>query len=299
VPAVLTPDPFTTVTLPDAQPAPAAPEMTRQYFRQRQINPPAHLWVTPDDFLVAGVVNALTGVQLQVQARLLLPDGQISLPGFTINPAADRVLRYFNTQLYYGYLVSVCVWAIGATLPTGTNTFCSLQLVRPPIAGFNLDWPMASGYVTANTFLATPYGAQSAAVTSNGQIYTVVGAAPAAGADWTITVPASARWRLRSVTATLTCTAAAGNRNPGFQVNDGTNYFLFVPPPVTSGPNAIQRYNWAPGVANNPAGGNAITPIPDNFILGPGYKFGVGTGALQGGDQWTAPVYEVEEWLNS
>jgi len=298
--AVLTPDAFTTVTLGPPQPAATQPPMTRMRFAQQNIQPPAHLFVTPDDFLTLGVVNALTGVTLQVQGRLWTPEGDITLPGFTVSPPADRVLRYTSFQLYYGYLTSVAVWPIGGTLPVGSQTFCSLQLVRPPLASFNLDWPIASGYVTANTFLATPYGAQAPSLTTQGQLYTVTGAAPPAGQDWSQTVPANARWKVRSVLMPFTTGGAAGNRFLGIRAFSGATLLW-----QSNNPNAIAAGSTVAGLAmmgypvNSFVAGNYFIPIPTDIPTFAGGTIQSSTPNIQGGDQHGAPILLVEEVLSS
>lgn len=297
---VLTPDEFTTVTpIPPGLEAPVAP-LTRLRFATRDIQPPAGLWVTPDDFLVAGVANALAGVQLQVQGRMILPDGSIALPGFTVTPAGDRLLRYSSVQLYYGFLVAVAVWAVGSTLPQGTQTFASLQLVRPPISGFNLDWPMASGYVTANTFLATPYGAQAPAQGVVGQLYRVTGTAPAAGAEWFVTVPTNARWKVRMIWSNLTTSNQVANRVPGVQITDGANSFGSIEAQATVPANSAQGAIFFPGGPAGVSEGSWINaPFPIDLELAPGWKIGSSTIGLQSNDQYAAPILHVEEVIVS
>lgn len=69
--------------------------------------------------------------------------------------------------------------------------------------------------------------------------------APAAGADFVITVPPNEIWRLRALRVNLTTSVAAGNRILLLSFNDTVNTFLQLAPSTVSGPSTNNNYSWA------------------------------------------------------
>lgn len=122
----------------------------------------------------------------------------------------------------------------------------------------------------------------------------VSGNAPAVGADWTVTVPAGFTWRLVSVIADLTTSAAVANRDPHFTVSDGTTVFEIVPPSAMQAASLTRHYIWFPGADAIAIGAGICQAIPE-LVLPAGFVVASNTVALDVGDQWTKPVLHVIE----
>lgn len=117
-------------------------------------------------------------------------------------------------------------------------------------------------------------------------------AQPAAGADWSVTVPAGVLWELLAVRGLFTASAAVANRVPvlGFGSEGVTAAQVPVAANITAG-QAI-TVTWAQVGAALAFGLFQIVPLP-RVILEPGDTIGTATGAIDVGDQWSA----VRLWL--
>jgi len=125
---------------------------------------------------------------------------------------------------------------------------------------------------------------------------------PAAGADYTITVPAGKYWRIVSHTAQLVTDANVAARNYKFIIDDGT-----TPVFETGGSGTGQAATSTCQYTVSPlAVMEAVSPasavfknfaIPE-MVLAPGWRLRVLTGAIQVGDQWSNIRTLVDEELN-
>jgi len=137
-----------------------------------------------------------------------------------------------------------------------------------------------------------------------GYTNTIVGAAPAAGADIAYSTVVNYTYRVRSVSATLTTSATAGNRQVVFVFGDGTNNIWrasFSPAQVASTTRTYQlgsRLGYEE-LATVPLGANAIitSSLPDLVLRG-GYTFASSTTGLLVGDQWSTQDIAVEQWIS-
>ena len=112
-------------------------------------------------------------------------------------------------------------------------------------------------------------------------------ASPAAGADWSTTVPAGHLWRLFSVTAQLVTSAAVANRQPVLVLGDGTNPFAYLTAPAVQAAGATVIYTWANVDTFVALGARQVAALPD-LELPPGWTIGVATALLDAADQWSA-----------
>lgn len=109
---------------------------------------------------------------------------------------------------------------------------------------------------------------------------------PAAGADWSLPVPAGHLYVLRSAFGILTTSAAVANRTARLILGDGTATFLEVPPFAVQAASIVGRYSWLGAdvaYALAPAQGLPLPPI----TLQAGWTVGTSTGLIDVGDQWS------------
>jgi hypothetical protein len=255
-------------------------------------------WVTPDDLLVVGVRNSLAGLQLGLNGRLWHTDGSVAELNQVLIPGSARALQFFSLPLDFGFLTSLAVTALVGT-PHRGQTLASLQLARPPAASFASKMFMAQDYITAQNGVAWPGGKIAAGVDGQGirSVFSV--GSPAAGADWTQTVPAGARWLLHGIRAQLLSSATAGNRTPALQIDDGTNAGVNISPGVVQAASLTNTWSWTAGyptIGTLVGTQNQITmPFPVPLLAG--WRIRVITANLSGTDQWSAIFLDVEEWL--
>lgn len=110
---------------------------------------------------------------------------------------------------------------------------------------------------------------------------------PAAGADWSQTVPASHLWQLFSITATLTTSAVVANRQVRLVLTDGTNTFASLTAAAVQAASLANVYTWCLGQHPLALGLQQLGALPE-LTLPEAWTVGVSTLALDAGDQWSA-----------
>jgi hypothetical protein len=126
---------------------------------------------------------------------------------------------------------------------------------------------------------------------------TILGATPAAGADWTIPVPGGVVWRVQSLTATLVTAVAAAIRAAAVQLFDGSVVSARIAAGATQIGSLTGNYDWfvnyGDHVAVDIVAGVTAT-WPDIPVPG-GWTIRSATNNIQGADQWSAIVLYVLE----
>jgi hypothetical protein len=131
-----------------------------------------------------------------------------------------------------------------------------------------------------------------------GTLRSVAGAAPAAGADISDTVPTGARWQLLSFATSLTTSGTVANRAPLWTFDDGANVVYRVSGNINQTASTTWNYDGMQGFGT-PLIAQVLAlavALPANNRLGSGYRIKTVTGAIQAADQWAATQYSVLEW---
>lgn len=132
----------------------------------------------------------------------------------------------------------------------------------------------------------------------HGRIRSITGTDPAAGAQISETVPARRRWLLRSLTFSLTTDANAADRRVMIAITDGTNTYFFYPFGTVQTASLTYTYHLTQGLFGEAQMANNIyTPLPTLFITEP-YEILSTLSNGQAGDDFTAPIMLVEEWID-
>jgi hypothetical protein len=120
---------------------------------------------------------------------------------------------------------------------------------------------------------------------------------PAAGADWFMTAPGNAAWRVISLTARLVTAAVAGNRRVTLRADRAGQVWWAQP----AGADQIitQTTDYAAYAGAQPGGftpGTLTLPLPSlGLLLRPGYRLAATTTGIDPGDQWSAIFALVDE----
>ncbi len=110
---------------------------------------------------------------------------------------------------------------------------------------------------------------------------------PAAGADWSFTVPAGHVYRLVSVFAQLVTSAVVANRQALLTVTDGTGTFLRLPAAAVQAASGTVTYSWmAGGVAYLSLPASQAAFLPDLNLM-PAWGLASSTALIDVGDQWS------------
>ncbi len=127
----------------------------------------------------------------------------------------------------------------------------------------------------------------------------IVLAGPAAGANFTFSVPGVAQWRIRSIIASFSTSAVAATRHVFFQVNvSGIQHFrVYAPLTQTALQNRV--YSMMVNIRDSTAvetGGFVNMQLPE-LTLYPGWSCIVGAVAIDAGDQFSLINLIVDEAL--
>lgn len=115
---------------------------------------------------------------------------------------------------------------------------------------------------------------------------------PAAGADWTLTIPAGHVYRLLSLYAVLASSAVVATRVARLAFTDGARTFLDLSAGASQVASLTRRYAWLPSVGPSAVGSGILSALPD-VALGAGWTIASLTDAIDVGDQWSAIVLNV------
>ena len=163
----------------------------------------------------------------------------------------------------------------------------------------------SAGATLAARLSEDPNGRVLSPIEGPGRVYAVQYTSPPHGHDWGETDGLLARRRLIAVNAVLITSAVAGNRTPQFQLLDNLlNIIAQYTAPVAQAPSTVVRYTLsAAPMVNSPPIGTIQAPLPDNYILPPGYSVQVTTSGLDTnastGDVWSGIFATYEEWLDN
>ncbi len=122
----------------------------------------------------------------------------------------------------------------------------------------------------------------------------IAGPAPAAGVDWSITVPSGKVWRVLAILASLTTDATVAGRSVRLTASDGDTTFLSLPPVAVQAASLTGRYAWGEHVDSRTTSPDQVAALPP-LTLQPGWVLRVTTTALQAADAWGAPAVLVVE----
>lgn len=118
---------------------------------------------------------------------------------------------------------------------------------------------------------------------------------PAAGADWSLTVPAGSEWRVKAVTCKLATNSTAATRVPALSIKDASgNVVLLAPPGTTEGASNALTFGWGVSCLSATQGSVVMGAAPE-ITLPEGFVIGTNTAAIQTGDQWSLINLLIEQ----
>jgi hypothetical protein len=159
---------------------------------------------------------------------------------------------------------------------------------------------LMSDYVTTAMAPAHPNGRQLAPTEGPGRVYAAAFLNPGLGADWTLSPPANAKWRIISLLSSFVTSAGGPTRTPHLEIQTGGNPVYFSGPVGIQGGGTLFNYTWATGQPYEFDGvGTVAQPLPDFLVLPPGATISSLTTGIQGTDQWAGQNCLVEEWLDN
>lgn len=263
------------------------------------VGPPMALYVGRDDFLVVRLKSRESAINVDAQARILLPNGEIQLltRRFLTTTAAALIDNIY--KLPECWLLSVLVHNPGSGGLRG-HTYAQVVLTRgDPTVSRLIGAVLCKGYVSNQDVVSWP-GAQSYEDTEGrGNYRTITGSDPAAGLEISETVPTGVVWRLISMRATLVTAVGGADRQVHLLLDNGVSVYNTQSSPSTQAAAVTRTYTFtSSGVAQVAAGSNIQAPLPLDWRAPEAHRIRTVTENLAVGDNWGAPILLVEEWLH-
>jgi len=157
---------------------------------------------------------------------------------------------------------------------------------------------LISDYLDSGQNLSWPHSHLRSNVGEQGYLRSVAGTNPAAGNEVSETVPTNARWRLKSLIATLVTDATVVTRVVRIVIDDGTNMLWRGSAAFDQTASWDIYYVFADHTFRGDDNqGQIHMPLPRDLLLFQGWRVRTVTANLQAGDNWAAPQLLVEEWI--
>lgn len=258
---------------------------------------PAPFFVTGEEALQLSALNSATGVTLALSGRFMQLDGQVTSFTHTLIPTTDRVVSTAERSLGDGWILNFEVHVTAGT-PLIGQCWARVQVQRG-LGGATMPiGALVSGYVTATQPIAFPAGRVRGSLEGAGVVRSVAGAAPAAGADFSVTVPTGARWRLYSVIASFVTSIAVANREMVLVIDDGATELARIPQGVAQVASLTRAYSFYEAAERNTiAQAGAFTAALPIVPLLAGSRIRSAVANIDAADQFGAPQVLVEEWI--
>ena len=256
------------------------------------------LYVGVDDQLLLQAISNVATQVVTVSYRLLRDDGQV-VPGlFTYTTGSAVTLLTKAFQLAQGYLIAFEITA-PAVGTAGQWLYAKMGLTRGGGATPASYHPLFAGYVGSSFGFGYPNKHFEKPTDGQGVVRDFTISNPAAGSDFTVTVPSNVVWRVQGLFATLTASALPATRQVSFKLANSVSAVFFETPlvaAVTAG--QVVKFSVAPGldvlIDATPSQPNLDLPNPCFMVAGD--TLNSVTTAIDGGDQWSTVLVRVREW---
>lgn len=257
------------------------------------------LFFTGEDALLLTSWNSLAAVVLTVSGRFIHANGRIEVFAERHVPNTNRTAATAILPRGVGWLSDLTIVASGAT-PQRGQTFVRVDVIRGVATSSIVVATVMQGYVTATKRLGYPGSPIEDSLAGQGALRSITGTDPAANVEIQETVPTGARWRLRSLRAQLVTDGNAANREVSITVDDGTSVYYEAASGANQAASLTRQYTFAPhGVRGAAATGTSLLVAIATLLLAAGHRVNTATFNRQVTDNWGAPQYEVEEWLEA
>jgi len=253
-------------------------------------------YIGVDDRLLICAVSNGNGLVLTITGRVLLVEGVIKPFQFTYTIPRHNLLATFTQQLAQGFLLGLEVSASDGA-QDGFWTYAKVDLTR---GGGNPPLPfqtLFAGYVDKNFAFGYPKQRYQRPTDGPGTLLSYPVDTPAAGADWTYTVPDLTRQRIIGVMGALTTSAAAADRLVQIRVAQGGGAVWSAFASGTQAASLGTIYSIGPaGVLGGSAATGFLIPLPQGLTLAAGGTISSSTANIDAADQWSFLTLLALEW---
>jgi hypothetical protein len=290
----------TTPATSDPRNTPIASGKRQILITAAQVQPPSPLYLQPEDSLFFGVYSPTFAgpFTLTLTIRWLRPDGEIVSVKRTLNCALGLTSLTFT--LGEGFMLSATVANPNPIMKSPGTVWVELYVIRNTPETPPFLWALINDYITNLHSPSWPFGRITSPQEGPGRVRSITGTTPALGAEISEVVPFDVRWSLQAFRISLLTSAVAGNRNIKFIIDDGVNVLFQCDGNLTvTASQSAQTTLSNTGFINAAVAINTgLAPLAPMF-LGAGFRIRTLTQGKDAGDQYSAPQYLVQEWIDS
>jgi hypothetical protein len=264
---------------------------------QRTLVEAQGFYLTGEDNLRVTTFGALAGVALAIEGRRVDEGGAIVPFAERHVPNSDYSAKTTLHQIGAGSLLNAHVRVTAGAVVRG-HVFVLLEVVRGLTGAIQPLATLAQGYVSATARLAWPGSVIESSVGGLGRLRLITGTNPAAGVEILETVPAGVRWLLRSFAFNFTASGVAANRVPVLTIDDGAAIVWEASSAIAVTAGQLAKYRAGAGLPFFTYDTRSYQlPLPEGLALPAGARIRTVTAALDVGDDYAAPIYGVEEFI--
>lgn len=269
------------------------------HYRRWMVEPYPAVYVTQDDIVLAKVWSPGATSAVNISLRMMTPDGRIVAWFYTYSIStvgatpAQQVVE--QTE---GFILSATVETPGA--PSG-QCFVQLQIVRGRGTGDQTAGQLlTSGYPGPSAAIGFPQTPATTPAAGAGMSAAATVANPAAGADWTYTVPAGVTQSLISVRAVLTTGATAPTAPVILRITSPTGQIIAdVAALSTQATGVAVTYMWSAGAQSTSSTNFQQMSLPTGLRLLPGSTIQTITAGIVATDQWSAITITYTQFISA
>lgn len=261
---------------------------------------PYNFEFSPDENLRLTSFNSLVGVTIAVRGRIKRPDQTIGDIAFEQVPNTDRTAKVTDFPIGPGYLLNLSVFASSGAPKIG-QTFNRVQIIRGKSGATMPIGTLVQGYITSSQDRAWPGSPIETSFMGGGCVREILGTTPAAGNPVNEVCPTGARWELMALRTILTTDPTIIARRPRMRLTGATFIVAGINSPATLPASSASTFYWMQGMPMTVGIGNDhfAQGIPSRMQIVAGGNIEVGGENIQAGDQFSAPSYQVIEWLEA
>lgn len=257
-------------------------------------------YIGVDDALFISAASS-SGPTLNINVRVLGLDGLIHPLTFQFAPSVgNRQFTNARFQLMEGWLLSLVVIQV-AGMAQGNWCYATVGLQRAPFGPTQQYQTLVAGYTDINIGMSYPESVTQRASDGAGVPIVSLQSNPGAGADFSVSVPLGARWRVIAWRGTLTTAVAVANRDVSITYNNGATVMAESPSGLVLAASSANTYCYFDGATLNATAfnGRTVAPLPGNCFLQRGFSIQTATTGIQAADQWSGITMIVQEWSDS
>lgn len=263
------------------------------------IDPPIANYIDVDDVFVAiASANGSAG-PFNINMRIMRPDGRVEIVTKTLGsiPGGGTVSTTWTER--EGYLLSACFTSPGGL--AGTFPIWVQLGIRRGGSNFPNDHRvLIAAYAGTTNNPSWPDRQPQRGAEGPGWVMSTLVTTPAAGADWTYTIPAAQRMSIYLVSAQLVAANAGTPRVVTLQLKDyAGNFLAAIDCPNTQAINTTFRYTaYAGAFIGGTAGTNLYIPLPSPLFAQQNYVLSSSTLNINAADQWSAIRIAALQWID-